>query len=158
MQRRIRARRRPHRVTWAPLPASPLRDLHVNPIRILDVQTRVVALQRSRSTLCQIARGRFPAETGYPDREVVNNSGWASMVEGDQHLGIAEANNSARSVFADHSEAEHFLIELDGTLRVRDVNADVVDIRVLEVDAFLGDGAPTRSQHRETLYQLATTE
>src|SRR5260370_10970671 len=81
------------------------------------------------------------------------------MVDRDQHLGIAEANDSARLVLANHREAEHLLIEVDGTLRVRDMNADVIDVRVLEIKAFLGSGGRSAGgQYRETGYQLATAE
>src|SRR5215471_15558312 len=144
---------------WLRSRRSSLRNLHVDPVRILDVQTRIVALQRRRTALCQIVRRGFPAETGYSDREVIHNAGRASVVERDQHLGVAEANDSARLVLADHGEAEHLLIEIDGTLHVRDVNADVVDIRAFEIDVFLcGRGCCAGSQHCKTGNQFSTAE
>src|SRR5712671_790508 len=112
-----------------PGPPQPLGNLHVDPVGILDVQTGIVALQGSRTTLCQIARSGFPVETGYSDREVIHDAGRASAVHGDQHLGVDEANDSAGLVLANHREAEHLLVEIDGTLQVRDMNADVVDVR-----------------------------
>src|SRR5260221_3584186 len=130
--------------------ASLLRNLHVNPVGILDVQPGVVALQGSCTALRQIACRGFPAETRYPDREVIDDAGRASMVERDQHLGVAEANDSAWLVLANHREAEHLLIEVDGTLQVRDMNTDVIDVRGFEIDVFPGDcGGPTGSQHGE---------
>ena len=131
--------------------ASLLRNLHVNPVGILDVQPGVVALQGSCTALRQIACRGFPAETRYPDREVIDDAGRASMVERDQHLGVAEANDSAWLVLANHREAEHLLIEVDGTLQVRDMNTDVIDVRILEIKAFLGNcGGSASSQYRQT--------
>jgi len=79
------------------------------------------------------------------------------MVERDQHLGVAEANDSARLVLADHREAEHLLIEVDGTLQVRDMNADMVDVRAFEIDVFLGDcGGSTGSQFTGTAVTAGT--
>ena len=50
------------------LPRSGLsRDLHINSIGVLHMQTGKIPLQGSRTTLCQITRDRFPAETGYPN-------------------------------------------------------------------------------------------
>src|SRR6266478_757948 len=84
---------------------SPLRkDLHVDPVGILDVQPGIGVVFRTRTTLCHIACSRFLAETGYPDREVIHNSGRALMIERDQRPGIAEANNSVRLVLADYRE------------------------------------------------------
>jgi hypothetical protein len=40
------------------------------------------------------------------------------MVDRDQHLGVAEANDSVRRDLADHGEAEHFLIEIDIAVRL----------------------------------------
>src|SRR5258708_7751327 len=139
---------------------SPLRkDLHVDPVGILDVQAGIGVVFRTRTTLCHIARSGFLAETRYPDREVIHNSGRALMVERDQRPGDTEANNSMRLVLADHGETEHFLIKIDGTLQIRDLNADMVDVRTLEIDVFLGGGGGCAgSQHRETSSQLAAGE
>ena len=134
-------------------------DLHVYPIGILHVQAGIVALQWSRTTLLQIAYSGFLAETGYPDRKVIHNSGRASMVQRDQHLGVTKANDFARLLLANDGETEHFLIKIDGTLQVRDMNADVVDVRGLEIDVFLGGGGRSaRSQDRETSNQFSTAE
>jgi hypothetical protein len=66
-------------------------------------------------------------------------------------LGVAEANDSAWLVLANHREAEHLLIEVDGTLQVRDMNTDVIDVRILEIKAFLGNcGGSASSQYRQT--------
>src|SRR5260221_8066588 len=92
---------------------------------------------------------------------MVGRPGRASMVERDQHrLAVAEAND-IRVGPAHHRESEHFLIKRDGTLQVRDMNADVVDIRGLKLDLVLsrGDGAPsTGSQQRETGDQVSTIQ
>jgi hypothetical protein len=42
-----------------------------------------------------MARGGFPAEPRDPDREVVHDAGRASMVERDEHLGVAKADYAA---------------------------------------------------------------
>ena len=47
--------------------------------------------------------------------------------ERDQRPVITEANNSERLILANHRETKHFLIEIDGTLQIRNLNADVVD-------------------------------
>jgi hypothetical protein len=60
------------------------------------------------------------------------------MVERNEHFGIAEANYAAPLILADHRETEHLLVELDGPLQVRDMNADVIDVRVFEIEALLG--------------------
>src|SRR5262245_60275062 len=57
------------------------RDLHVDPIGILDVQTGKVALQGSRAALCQIASDRFPRGAGNPNREMIYSAGRASDIE-----------------------------------------------------------------------------
>jgi hypothetical protein len=62
------------------------------------------------------------------------------MVGRDEPLGVAQTNYAARLVPANHGEAEHLLVELDGPLQVRDMNADVVDVRVFEIEAILGRG------------------
>jgi len=81
------------------------------------------------------------------------------MVERDQRPGGAEANDSVRLVLADHRETKHFLIEIDGPLQIRDLNADMVDVRTLEIDIFLGGGSRSAgSQHRETSNQFSTAE
>src|SRR5712671_4011622 len=92
---------------------------------------------------------------------MVDCSGRTSMVEGDQHrLAVAEANDF-RIGPAHHREPEHLLIKRDGTLQVRDMNADVVDIRGLKLDLILsrgGGGPSTGSQQRETGDQVPTTQ
>src|SRR5262249_6145871 len=105
------------------------------------------------------ARSGFPAETRYPDREVIDDAGRTAMIERDQHLGVAEANYSAGLVLAYHGEAEHLLIEIDGALQVGDVNADVVDIGVLEIDVFLRGGRRCAGgEHCEPSNQVSTVE
>ena len=80
-------------------------------------------------------------------------------VERDQRPVITEANNSERLILADHRETEHFLIEIDGTLQIRNLNADVVDVRGLEIDLVLGGGGRSASrQHRETGNQFSTAQ
>src|SRR5438552_13773596 len=137
------------------------RDLHVDSIRVLDVQTGQVALQGSRAALGQIARDRFPREAGNPDREVINSAGRASDIERYQRLGVAEPNNFYSALFglADHSKTEHFLIEVDGLLQITDLNADMVDVCGFEVDVFLrGCRGSARGEHREALDQFSTGE
>jgi hypothetical protein len=53
-------------------------------------------------------------------------------VQRDQSPVRTETNDSERLVLADDGEIEHFLIEVDGTLQVRNLNADMVDIRGLK--------------------------
>lgn len=78
------------------------------------------------------------------------------MIERDKRPGGTEPNNSERLVLADHGETEHFLIKVDGTLQIRDLDADMVDVRGLEIHVFLGSGGgSTGSQHREALNQLS---
>jgi hypothetical protein len=96
-------------VRWSGL----LRILYVYPVGILDVQTSIVALQRIGAALRQIARGGFPAESRNPDGKVVDDVRGASMVERDEHLGVAEADYAARLILTDHRETEHLLIEID---------------------------------------------
>src|SRR5207248_5936936 len=106
----------------------PLRNLHVDPVGILDVETGIIALRRSRSTLCKITRIRLRVETRNPDREVIDQCRTSAIIERDQHARIAQANDALRLVLADHSEPEHLLIKSGGPLQVCDVNADMVDI------------------------------
>src|ERR1700730_13011664 len=82
------------------------------------------------------------------------------MIERDQRPVVAEANNSERFVLANHREAEHLLIKIDGTLQVGDLNADMVDIRGLEIEILLsgGSGCSARSQHGETSNQFSTAQ
>src|SRR5258705_7701125 len=160
-QERLPSRFLQVRTSGSPLPPirwSRLRDLHADPVGILDVQSGIVALQGSRTTLCQIAPSGLRGETRYPDGEVVDHAGRASIVERDQHLGVTEANNSLRPVLAHHREAEHSSIKIDGALQVRDMKADVVDIRGLKIDIFLsgrGGGRSARSQNGETSNQIS---
>ena len=77
------------------------------------MQTRIGVIQRSCSTLHRIAGSGLLGETGYPDREVIDNSGRALMIERDQRPVVAEANNSERFVLANQREAEHLLIKID---------------------------------------------
>src|SRR5262249_33510327 len=75
------SRRREQRFCWLPMGAAfYLKDLHVDPIRVLDVQTSIGVVQRRRAALHQVARSGFLAETGYPDREVIDNPGWTLLV------------------------------------------------------------------------------
>src|SRR5262249_19242439 len=107
----------------------------------------------------QIARSSLLGKTEHSDREVVNDCSRALTVERDQRPGVTEANNAQRLILADHGETKHFLIELDGTLQIRDLNTDVVDVRSLEIDVVLGsDGRSAGRQHRETLNQFSTAE
>src|SRR5258707_3626947 len=93
------------------------KNLHIDPVGVLDVQARIGVVFRSPIALLQIACRGFLAETGNADREVIHDSGRALMVERNQCPGGAEANNSERLVLADHSEAERFLIEIDRALQ-----------------------------------------
>src|SRR5207237_9846815 len=132
------------------------RDLHVNPVGVIDVQTVIGIVSDTRTMLGQITRGRLLGETGYPDREVIDNCGGALTVERDQRPVITEANNSERLILADHRETEHFLIEIDGTLEIRNLNADVVDVRGLEIDLVRRGGGRSPSRpHRGPGNQFA---
>src|SRR5438309_1442706 len=75
-------------------PSSSERNLHVDPVGVLDVQTGIGVVFGARATLCHIAGSGFLRETRYPNREVIDHAGRALMVEGDQRPGGAEANNS----------------------------------------------------------------
>src|SRR5215831_10456887 len=143
-----------------PFLRSPLiEDLHVNSVRIFDVQTRVGVVQRVRSALYQIAGSRFLAETGYADCKVIHNTRRALTVEGDQCPVGAEADNSKRLVLANDRETEHFLVKIDGMLQIRDLNAHMINVRTLEFQVFLGGGRRSAgSQHRETADQFSTAE
>src|SRR5216117_766594 len=78
----------------------------------------------------------------------------------DQSPVRTETNDSERLVLADDGEVEHFLIEVDGTLQVRNLNADMVDVRGLEIDIVLGSSGRRSAgcQHRETSNQLPAAE
>jgi len=112
------------------------------------------------SALGQIACGGFLGETGYANREVIDNFGRALTVQRDQSPVRTETNDSERLVLADDGEVEHFLIEVDGTLQVRNLNADMVDVRGLEIDIVLGSSGRRSGgcHHRETSNQLPTAE
>src|SRR5258706_10687747 len=137
-------------------------DLHVDPVGVLDVQAGIGVVFDARAALHHIARSGFLGEARYADREVIDNSGRALMIERDQRPGVSEANDSERLVLADHREAEHFFIEVDGTLQIRDLNADMVDVRGLEVDLCLGGGSRSGGssgrQQRESADELSTAE
>ena len=81
-------------------PSPAKRDLHVDPVGVLDVQTGIGVVFGARTTLCHIAGSGVLGETGYPNREVIDNAGGALMVERDQRPGGTEANNSERLVLA----------------------------------------------------------
>jgi len=95
------------------------RDLHVDPVGIVDVQAMIGIVTDTASALGQIACGGFLGETGYANREVIDNFGRALTVQRDQSPVRTETNDSERLVLADDGEVEHFLIEVDGTLQVR---------------------------------------
>src|SRR5213593_3593906 len=140
---------------------SPLkRDLHVDPVGIVDVQAMIGIVTDTAPALGQIACGGFLGETRYADREVIDNFGRALTVQRDQSPVRTETNDSQRLVLADDGEVEHFFIEVDGTLQVRNLNADMVDVRGLQIDIVLG--SPGRRsggcQHRETSNQLPAAE
>jgi hypothetical protein len=117
-----------------------LRNLYVDPVGILDVQTGIV-------------------ESGDPDCKVVHDAGSASIVERDEHLGVTEADYAAGLILTDHRGAEHLLIEIDGPLQVRDMNADMVDVRVFEIEAVLGSGGRSAGgQRRQAANQFSTAE
>ena len=94
-------------------PSSLRKDLHIDPVGVLDVQAGIGVVFRISIALLQIACRGVLAETGNADSEVIHNSGRALMVERDQSPGVTEANNSERLILADHGEAEHLLIEID---------------------------------------------
>src|SRR5262245_35249544 len=148
-----------------PLPScasaqSPLiKDLHIDPVRILDVQAGIRIVLRGCAALSHIAHSGFLAEARYPDRKVVHNSGGALTIERDQRPVGAEADDSERLVLADHGEAEHLLIEFGRALQIRNLDADMVDLGSLEIDVLLGGGGRSaRSQQRETSNQLSPRE
>src|SRR6516162_5520886 len=126
-------------------------DLHIDPVGILDVQPCIVALQRCRTALLQIAFDSRPVEGRYPDREMIHDPGRPSVIERHQHVLVAEANDLAWLLLAHHLEAEHPLIEIDGALQVRRVDADVVYCRALEVNVVRSRGGDsTGGEHRKT--------
>jgi hypothetical protein len=136
-------------------------DLQIDSIGVFHMQTGKIPLQGSRTMLCQITRDRFPAVTGYPNGEMIDSAGRASVVERDQGSGVAEPNNFYSSFFrlAHDGEPEHLPIEVGGALDVSDLNADMVDVRSFEIDVFLSGGSrAARRQHRETLNQFSTGE
>src|SRR6185436_3348121 len=94
----------------------------------------------------------------YPDRKVVDNASRASMVDGDQNPAIAKANDF-RLGPANHRKAEHFLIKLDGTLQIRNMNADVIDGCILKLDLILsGGGRSAGRQQGEAGNQFSTAQ
>src|SRR6266566_5222104 len=141
-------------------PSSLKRDLHVDPVGIVDVQAMIGIVTDAASALGQIACSGFLGETGYANREVIDNFGRALTVQRDQSPVRTETNDSERLVLADDGEVEHFLIEVDGTLQVRNLNADMVDVRGLEIDIVLGSSGRRSGgcHHRETSNQLPTAE
>jgi hypothetical protein len=74
---------------------------------------------------------------------VIHNAGWALLVERDQHLGVTEVSNSELLVVTHHWQIKDFLIKIDGTLQISDLNADMVDGRHFEIDIFLSGRHPT---------------
>src|SRR5215472_19052079 len=56
-------------------------DLDIDPVGILDVQPRVVALQRRRAALPQIAFDCRPVEGRYPDRKMIHDPGRPAVIE-----------------------------------------------------------------------------
>src|SRR3989442_6663577 len=90
------------------------------------------------SALGQIACSGFLGETGYANREVIDNFGRALTVQRDQSPVRTETNDSERLVLADDGDVQHFFIEVDGTLHVRNLNADIIDIRGLENEIVIG--------------------
>jgi hypothetical protein len=152
-------RRQGTEILYHPSSLCLLRNLHIDPVGVFDVQTGIVTLQGIGAALRQIARGGVPAEPGDSNGEVIHGAGRASMVERDEHVGIAEAYYAARLILADHREAEHLLVELDGPLQIRDMNADMIDVRVFEIEALLGSGGRSAGgQHRQALNQFSTAE
>src|SRR5262249_54380998 len=102
-----------------------------------------------------------PRDAGNPDREVIYSAGRASDIERYQCLSVAEPNNFYAALFrlADYCETEHFLIKIDGSLQISDLNADMVDVCGLEVDVVLRTCCRSaRGKHRETLDQVSTGE
>src|SRR5947207_9237592 len=82
---------------------SPLiENLHIDAVGILDVQTGIRIVFRSRAALPQVPRSRFLAEAGHPDRKVVHHSGRTLSIEGNQRAVGPEPNNSERLVLTDH--------------------------------------------------------
>ena len=117
---------------------SPLtEDLHVDPIRVLDVQTGIGVVERGHATRGQIARRGFLGEAGHANGKVIDNSRRALTVEGDQRPAVTDTEDSEPLVLADERETEQLLIEIGGTLQVRHLNADMVDGCSLEFDVLL---------------------
>src|SRR5207244_9517752 len=102
----------------------------------------------------------FLGETVYANREVIDNFGRALTVQRDQSPIRTETNDSERLVLADDGEVEHFLIEVDGTLQVRNLNAEIVDVLGLEMDIVLGSSGRRTGgcHHRGHSSHLMTAE
>jgi hypothetical protein len=133
--------------------------LHVDAVGILDVQARIWVLQWSNPMLGEVARGGFTVETRHPDREVIHNSGGALTIERHERPAVAEADDPERLVLAHHRETEHLLVEVNGTLQVRDLNTDMVDVSAFEIEALLGRrGRSARSQQREALNEVPAAQ
>src|SRR5207244_5715277 len=102
------------------------------------VQAMIGIVTDAASALGQIACSGFLGETGYANREVIDNFGRALTVQRDQSPVRTETNDSERLVLADDGEVEHFFIESDGTLKARNRNANRMNVGVLKMDFVLG--------------------
>jgi hypothetical protein len=63
-------------------------------------------------------------------------------IERDKHFVFAEVGYAARLMLADHREAEHLLVEMDGPQQVHKMNADVVDVPVFEIASWAAAAVP----------------
>src|SRR5580704_12807321 len=132
---------------------STLNNLHVEPFRILDVKTRVHVLFGARPVQLQFARDRFLIEVLHANREVVDEARRTLVVKRNQRLGDPEAHDFVVFVLAHHSKTEKLLVEINGTLQVVDLNADVIDFYAFETGVLKsGDSRSARSRkHRQAL-------
>ena len=64
--------------------------------------------------------------------------------------------DSQRLILVDHREAEHLLVKGDRSLHVGDLNADMVNVRALEIDFFLsGSRGSAGGKQREAPHQVS---
>src|ERR1700756_3926303 len=96
----------------------------------------------------------------HANREVVHDASWALVVKRNQCLGDSEAHDFVLLVLAHRSKTEKLLVEIDGTLQVVDLNADVIDFYAFETGLLKpGDSrAARRGKHRQSLDQFSPRE
>src|SRR5215472_453264 len=107
-------------------------------------------VQRNGASLLQVTSCGLFGVLRHPDCEVINDPCRTLTIERNQHLVGTEADDSQRLILVDHREAEHLLVKSDRSLQIGDLNADMVDVRALEIELFLsGSRCSTGGEQRK---------